>query len=213
MRRIPVRGRAARWCASPESGPSEEPAHALALSAHSGSHLRQRRTPCPTPDVVALLPRYRSAGLSGNAPSTLLALSRGDFLLENHSRLVAVLIACLPAQLLETGGELPGELGMRRVAMQIVQLLGILLQVVELELLRLGEIMDVLVALRADTAAGLDVFVTGIFIVFIEPVGAPCDVRVGEERHEALTLIMRGRLPPDEVQQCRRQIEIEHHAV
>ena len=132
-----------------------------------------------TVDVVALLLSYRSAGLSDNAPSTLLALSRGDFLLEKHRRLVAVLIAGLQAQLLETRGELPGRLGMRRVAIQIVQLLRILLEVVELELLRLGEIMNVLVALRADSATGLDVFVAGILVVFIELVGAPCDVRVG----------------------------------
>ena len=50
------------------------------------------------------------------------------------------MIAALDAQLLEPRGKLPRQVRMLRVAMQITHLAGIGMQIVKLELLRLGEV-------------------------------------------------------------------------
>src|SRR5579862_2955680 len=95
--------------------------------------------------------------------------------------------------------------------MEVAHLRGVALEVVELKLLRGGEVMNVLVALGAHAATGPHLLVARILVVLVQPVGAPGCIRVGRESHEGLALEVRWRLDADEVEQRRCDVEIEGH--
>src|SRR5579864_3959204 len=136
-----------------------------------------------------------------NSPAggTAVSSRRGPFVFERflgrtflrqNCWLVDIVIAGVAAQLLQTRCELRAEGRIARIAIEIVHLVRVALQIVDLELLGRREVVNVFVALGSDSAARAHFLIARIFVVFIQPVSAPAAMRLAQQWHEAVTLIV-----------------------
>src|SRR5258707_1108352 len=120
------------------------------------------------------------------------------------------MIVRLAAQLLKTIAKLRSQVREPWISVEVVHLIRISFEIVKLISI-LSEIFDVLVSLGAHAATRWNIFVRRVFVVLVEPVLTPLDVLTFNQRHQALALKTARRRHSGEIQERRRNVEIEDH--
>ena len=110
--------------------------------------------------------------------------------------------------------EMRCELLVSWLAVEVVGLIGIGLEIVEFELLRVDEELDEFVAVGADAAAGTNVFEAGVLVVLVEPVLAPGGVGLAfGEREHALALHVGGNGQAGDCEKGWGDVEVQDHFI
>src|SRR5438309_1634992 len=85
-----------------------------------------------------------------------------------------IMIVRLAAQLLQAIAKLNSQIRVLWICVEVVHFIRIGFEVVQLISI-LSEILDVLVPFSANAATRRNIFVRGVFVVFVEPILAPLD--------------------------------------